>query len=302
LKQKKAIISVCTSEPSLEQFLLTPTEWNILQQLDPIMAPFVEATEYFSQTKVPLLHAVIPMMDKLDTFLRDIANNAALHISVRHAAACAVAVLSKYYQKTDTSIIYRLTMLLHPRLKKAYFLAHNWLLEWIEEAIRLLRAWFRKHYKHRARLPMKPQPTKQNQRKRFFDDAFVDVDEQSVDMDELEAYLESPTVKDVVDPLEYWHKQRAAGISVNLAQMALDLLSAPATSVDVERLFSFSGNTITKLRNRLSADRSTATILVGSWARTGGILAEHEFRANLTARWRKRGEEATPADTVIVAD
>ena len=88
----------------------------------------------------------------------------------------------------------------------------------------------------------------------------------------------------------YWHQQRVAGVTVNLARMALDFLSAPATSVDVERLFSFSGKTISKLRNRMSADTSTATVLVGSWARVPDLLAKESFKDKLRRRWRSRKE------------
>lgn len=45
--------------------------------------------------------------------------------------------------------------------------------------------------------------------------------------DMLDLYLESPPIKGLEDPLEYWNGQRATGNDGGLAQMALDYLSAP---------------------------------------------------------------------------
>lgn len=105
--------------------------------------------------------------------------------------------------------------------------------------------------------------------------------------DAFELYLAAPPHPIDEDPIAYWVKQRAAAIAVEnkdgecLAQMALDFLSAPgkflsasvsfilnilpATSVDPEQLFSFSGGTISKLRNQLSENSAWATVLLGQW-------------------------------------
>jgi hypothetical protein len=81
---------------------------------------------------------------------------------------------------------------------------------------------------------------------------------------------------------------------IALAQMSLDYLSAPATSVDPERLFSFSGGTISKLRNQLSDTSARATVLVGQWARNPELIAQEEFERTLVDGWsRKKKRKAT---------
>jgi hypothetical protein len=74
------------------------------------LKPFLEATLRLSQKKVPLLHKVIPVIDILTERLEDISRNREYLASVRTGAAKGLAVLNKYYAKTDESIMYRCAM------------------------------------------------------------------------------------------------------------------------------------------------------------------------------------------------
>ena len=60
-----------------------------------------------------------------------------------------------------------------------------------------------------------------------------------------------------------------------------------ATSVDPERVFSFSGGTITKLRNQLSEDSARATVMVGLWSKVEGLLPEQEFETKIREGWTR---------------
>ncbi|EJD50330.1 hypothetical protein AURDEDRAFT_58105, partial [Auricularia subglabra TFB-10046 SS5] len=51
----------------------------------------------------------------------------------------------------------------------------------------------------------------------------------------------------------------------HLSRMALDYLSIPATSVDVERTFSRGRLLLSHVRNRLSAESTRALLCLGSW-------------------------------------
>ena len=76
----------------------------------------------------------------------------------------------------------------------------------------------------------------------------------------------------VDDPIKYWIAQRAGGHPV--AQMALDFLSAPAASTDVERAFSHGGLTVSKHRHALSDKSVRASTVLGSWAAVSGLIPE----------------------------
>jgi hypothetical protein len=126
------------------------------------------------------------------------------------------------------------------------------------------------------------------------------------ELDALEEYLNAPPIPSLANPIGFWLKQWKAGeatgdlLNMALTQMALDYLSVPclffrisfmqslilyfvATSVDPECLFSFSGGTITKLRNKHESARSV--VMVGLWGKVGGLLAEQEFEAKIKEGW-----------------
>lgn len=69
--------------------------------------------------------------------------------------------------------------------------------------------------------------------------------------------------------------------------------------MDPERLFSFSGGTITKLRNQLSDDSARTTVLVGQWANVEGLLATEEFEENLWKGWSRKGKRRAAVGTTV---
>ena len=85
---------------------------------------FLEATEMFSQSNAPLLCEVIPIMDALQKHFDEIRDGIngddGLRITypevIRHGAARASILLSKYYGKTDDSEVYRISMRASPTL------------------------------------------------------------------------------------------------------------------------------------------------------------------------------------------
>ncbi|KIM62895.1 hypothetical protein SCLCIDRAFT_118619, partial [Scleroderma citrinum Foug A] len=59
-----------------------------------------------------------------------------------------------------------------------------------------------------------------------------------------------------------------------LSRMALDYLTIPATSIDVERLFSKGRVLLPHLRNRLSSQSICALLCLGSWSHLGLVKDE----------------------------
>ncbi|KAJ7716708.1 ribonuclease H-like domain-containing protein, partial [Mycena metata] len=261
----------------LRQYTFSGEEWTILEQLEEILEIFIVATEKVSQAEVALVFEVIPLIDKFTSMFGEMIDNTSLHTAIRHAANTGLAVLNKYYSFTDDSEIYRIAMILHPRYKTFYFLTVGWEQTWIDEALRLLCLAWTSHYK--------PQPAQTNPTtlsvphtsqtqpgSRISFDVTINYGQAASSVpDALEAWL-SPALPLENDPIGYHSRQRAAAKTGQspeaeaFAQMCLDYLSAPATSVDAERLFSFSGGTIMKLRNQLSENSARSTVMVGQWA------------------------------------
>lgn len=109
------------------------------------------------------------------------------------------------------------------------------------------------------------------------DDPFADVDDFNISAahDPIAEYLDSAPLGHVRDPIAFWHSQLAGGHP--LALMALDFLSAPAASVDVERAFSRGGLTVSKRRHALSDESVRAATVLGSWASNKDLIPEEQI-------------------------
>ena len=87
------------------------------------LQPFLEATLCLLQKKIPLLRQVIPVIDILIERLEDISSNSQYYSTIHAGAAKGLAILNKYYSKTDKSIMYRCTMSMLYHFE--FFVKHN---------------------------------------------------------------------------------------------------------------------------------------------------------------------------------
>ncbi|CAE7216530.1 unnamed protein product, partial [Rhizoctonia solani] len=200
----------------------------------------------------------------------------------------AIRVLNKYYGKTDESALYRIAMLLHPSIRVQYMLNAGWIQEWIDEAIDLLVKEWTRHYKP-ASTTKETQPTA-NQfgystyLQRMYPTTGTSTRSATCPIRDfvhaapvLEASRDGQPI--LFNPLVWWHGQRSVGNEWDgLTQLAIDVLSCPATSVDVERAFSLLSNIVTKRRHNLSAQTIQATATLASYSKAGlvkrGVLGE----------------------------
>lgn len=110
---------------------------------------------------------VIPAMDLIDEVLTDASINEEIYApSIRAACALGKKTLNRYYNKTDDSEMYRITMsefhlcscsihlqlahlvalVLHPEFKLEYFKNAKWQPAWIKTAEELFRAEYERTY------------------------------------------------------------------------------------------------------------------------------------------------------------
>ncbi|SJL16081.1 uncharacterized protein ARMOST_19597 [Armillaria ostoyae] len=267
-------------------FKLTRLEWQFIEQLRPMLMMLSVASERISSSGVPLLHEVIPLFDLLISKFEDIIIDTDLFPGVRAATIHGHAVLCKYYSKTDDSYMYRMSMIMHPAHKMSYFRNQKWEPEWIDRCYAIVHEIWNEHYKPSlvTRAPMTQASSES------FDDIFPELSKRrrlNDDVDALEKYLSEPVIDDLDDPLHYWTslldecdslgKVIQVTLKGALAQMALDFLSAPATSTDVERLFSHGGLNMMKHRHNLSAESTIDQTVLNSWTKCPGLLPEDEI-------------------------
>ncbi|KAH7919572.1 hypothetical protein BV22DRAFT_990972, partial [Leucogyrophana mollusca] len=111
--------------------------WMLARQLRDVLKILKDATLFFSQTTLNLA-MVIPAMDLIDeTFTNGILNQnnskkcKTVSPAIRAAIGLAKKMLNWYYTLADTSEVYRIAIVLHPRHKLEYFRIAGWMLEWI---------------------------------------------------------------------------------------------------------------------------------------------------------------------------
>jgi hypothetical protein len=108
--------------------------------------------------------------------------------------------------------------------------------------------------------------------------------------DEMKHYLSSAIIDSNEDPIQFWVRQSQKYPERQLWRMALDYLSAAATSCDPERAFSHGALTVTHLRHSLSDKSTRASIVAGAWVSEKGLIPEEDlvglYRNKLSHRAR----------------
>jgi hypothetical protein len=189
---------------------------------------FEQATVYFSQDTASAV-VVIPAMDRLTSGL-DPQTKEKYPAVIVAALKLARKKLDQYYSLTDSSVVYRIAMVLHPRMKLEYFKQADWEADWIEQAESLVCDEYVSSYQAKlGSMPAAPAVTSE------YSNNFTDFSNLSVTTvphsNELDDYLRL-TIENVKDPLLWWHNNRF--VYPTLHRMALNYLSAPATSTAVE--------------------------------------------------------------------
>ncbi|KAF4617981.1 hypothetical protein D9613_012955 [Agrocybe pediades] len=129
---------------------------------------------------------------------------------------------------------------------------------------------------------------------------FDSLNETTATLDALEDWLASPIVNTNLDPVMYWTQMNHAGDP--LARMAMDYLSIPASSTDVERSFSRGGLTISKLRHSLTDETARAACVMGSWTTLDGAIPKDRILESFKAKKQRLRKKARTGDSTIVID
>jgi hypothetical protein len=95
--------------------------------------------------------------------------------------------------------------------------------------------------------------------------------------DELAAFWGTPCEPLDTDPLQHWQGVLVSRPDSRLARMAIDYLSSPASSVEVERAFSRGALTVTHRRHALSDTSTRNSIVLGAWLKDTNFVPKHDL-------------------------
>lgn len=270
-------------EPELAEDMLSAADWKTLEAIAEFLEPFYDATiatEYADTS----IEQVLPTMDFLlhhyETAAEKWNNNPFMKASIE----TGWEKINKYYKITEESPVYAASIMLNPTWKLAYFDVH-WAEHptWLSRAKKDVRSLWNKQYKSAPAIPsqicmsdlrsieISSQNNSNNNAKK---NSFLAWASQrpivNTKGDELDQYLQEPRLSTEVcpSPLSWWLETTQQSRFPNLSKMAIDLLSIPAMSADVERLFSSAKLTVTDLRNKLQARTLKELQCLKSWNRS----------------------------------
>ena len=255
--------------------------------------------------RVSLISAVIPRIDALVRIIDEFKDNIKKHPAVRSAAARSLTILNKYYQKSDESLVYRIAMALDPRFKLQYFADQEWDTDWIDTVKDITRMIYNEDYPSiaAADLPVSPRPPPAPSGNW---PSLLRTPSEAASpeaCDELTIFWATRCEPKYVDPLQFWLGGLIARPESRLAWMAIDYLSAPASSVNVERAFSRGALTVTHRRHALSHQSTRNSIVLGAWLKDTNLIPKEdlvEFFQKKTARERLTSiSDSANADTSI---
>ena len=242
-----------------EMELFLKLDIDLVDAMHKYFAEFKTITEVLSAENEPTLHLVVPSRLKL------------IRLStVRHEDHPALQPLKGYYEQhiEDYWILqdeHWLALLCHPKFRQLHFCDRKQK----KKVYDLLRAEL-KHRSHQPsphtqqisfstaapilttciHLPSKASAARDD----IFDELYDRPSTHVGSKCELDDYLSADFVEsELIDLISFW-KNNAERFPI-ISSLAIELLCIPASNTAVERLFSYSGNTITCKRTRLGVQK-----------------------------------------------
>lgn len=276
LECRTALSELISTEVDLEAEYLSYTDWENISALVKFLGPYRHATKA-NEGLFDCIDRVLPGMEYLLEHHERAREQYAAAPFMATRIDAAWRKLNKYYNLTDKSIAYIGATVLNPTMKWRFF-EDRWtemaLAETLEISKKRLHQYWTVHYAQGS-----PNVSQECL-------ASVDCDEEDFDaflhrdfsgnvpLDELELYCQEANLrlrtledKRSFRALRWWTEPTQRQRYPNLCKMAYDLLTVPATSAEIERVFSESSLALPETRQRLKPETLEKLQLLKSWLR-----------------------------------
>ncbi|KAH9463816.1 hypothetical protein Pst134EA_015897 [Puccinia striiformis f. sp. tritici] len=271
---------------------------ELSKDLANVLQLFYKITLQVSTEGSPRLSHVVVFIDQITEHLSTIISEKKYPAAMRNACRAGLQITNKYYTLTDCSPLYRVAMILHPSFKDEYFKIAGWSQEWIQAAIDLTREMWISNYKPQVKeTGLETDVSKSKKSLTGFVSqlsAASAARSGNTSTDPLNIWLSGGLILEEsapVNALKWWLQQKRRGNTYGgLLNMALDVLSCPATSVDVERAFSFGRDYVTSKRHRLSAASVSRGMTVAFYSKNKKIKSGELSRFEEKLKTEKRNK------------
>lgn len=256
--------------------LLTEDDWLLLSKMNETLT-ILKETSMCLESSFATLYNCIPEMDSILDHLESRRLNESDPIMMPMYQQ-AWEKMVKYYKLLEDSPANIAASVLHPGYKWDY-IDTRWHNDWLDPAKASMKEfWQSKYMPEQSSQSYNTSPcsfrtaTSTNQFKRYQDQqkqrAFEKAMEYQAEGDDYERYCAAPIEwPENDDPITWWLQEKQRLEYPSLYKMAINILSIPAMSADVERLFSSAGLTLSNRRNRMSTDMLEALESLKSWLR-----------------------------------
>ncbi|GAA5955316.1 hypothetical protein JCM21900_003042 [Sporobolomyces salmonicolor] len=296
-------------------------DFRLLSDLLKVLEPFEDLTVAFSTWAGGQIEGVLPMIDLLVRHLKGFLNDPNTVPALHNAIILGLEKLFDYYGKTTTArlatapttlqpsctlmLTWLLVTVLHPAGSTRYLKPQNWPQVWIDDAIEATQALYNMRHLDKAcaaQTKARDHRASSSTTTKSIFELLDEDDEDDLDLDLYNIVRNFATAKRTrvnaagqpISALDYWKRQYAAGeMNEGLMELTLDIFGCPASSVDVERAFSFGGFTVSDRRHSLSEGTLTNCMFVAACDKHGlvrpGML--REGREQRAEGKRKKGAE-----------
>jgi hypothetical protein len=246
---------------------LTASDWIVVEKMARFLKQFEEAT-LLTEGRKNTVAEVLPVIDYLLEAFRSEHDTAEQSHDLAMTGMLKIgwALLDKYYSLTDRSPAYVAAVLLHSRHKWAYF-TNKWKPEWVQSVKASVRQLWVAQYKNLYVQVLNPrvESPRQGQDLCRFERWFKEDVENPEQIDELEDYCSLPAERGIRNSpaaIGWWLDPCQQQRFSHLNRMAVDILSIPTMSPEVERLFSECKMILTDHRHSLSTDSIEALVSI----------------------------------------
>ena len=220
--------------------ILSLYERNVLKELLDILSPFEEATDLAQLGNHVNSGFIIPCIIGLKFKLDELRLNVKFDKKLVDALKQSLTSRMEQFENDSTFI---LATILDPRFKLEWCLTEADKLEKMELMHRNIHNLIPRIELPEEQIKVTPK------RRKLFD--FMEPRVAELNDSEFEEYIKQPALADDTDPLKFWQLEQ--NHFPNLSTLAIDVLSVPASSAAVERVFSIAGKLNRPERNRLSS-------------------------------------------------
>ena len=280
---RNEITHLLNNEPELEKDYLGPTDWAHLIDITKFLKPFRSATKA-NEGLLDTIDRVLPGMEYLMGHLEEARAEYAANNYMGERVQRAWEKLDKYYKITDATIAYIGATVLNP-MRKWHWFNRRWTTPILARALNQAKAdlrqlWESKYagaYHAPVVRPRTPQDTDAGGdgfTSFLYRTALDDEDDEPEVIDELTAYLQEPRIKPPnkdyageFRALTWWIQGEQQRRYPKLSKMAFDLLTVPAMSAEIERVFSECSLALNTQRLKISQETLEHLMCLRSWRR-----------------------------------